>query len=158
MTMLPNRLSRRLWRRSTRSQEEQATRGQALVEFAFGLPLMLLIMAGTLDVGQIFIDYVALRNGCHEGASYAARYPGESFDDDGPIRDRIEATSPLLDSGNLGVAVEYSHGDFNAKVTSGATVTVTCEREYEPITSGVLQPFGFDTLSLRAVATARIPK
>lgn len=158
MTTSSTRLSRRPWRRPTRSPGAEAPRGQALVEFAFGLPLMLLIMAGTLDIGQVFIDYVALRNGCREGASYAARNPGESFDDGGPIRDRIEANSPLLDSGYLGVEVSYSSDDFDPEVTNGATVTVTCEREYEPIMSGVLRPFGLETFSLRAVATAEILK
>jgi len=130
------------------------------VEFAFGLPLMLLIMAGTLDIGQVFIDYVALRNGCREGVSYAARNPGESFDDGGPIRDRIEANSPLLDSGYLGVDVSYDppNTDFDLEDTDRVTVTVICEREYEPIMSGVLRPFGLDTFSLRAVATAEILK
>ena len=158
MTTSSTRLRRRHRRRPTRSPGAEPARGQALVEFAFGLPLMLLIMAGTLDIGQVFIDYVALRNGYREGASYAARNPGESFDDGGTIRDRIEANSPLLDSGYLGVEASYSSNDFDPEITNRATVTITCEWEYEPITSGVLRPFSLDTFSLRSVATAEILK
>ena len=119
---------------------------------------MLFIMVGTLDIGQVFIDYVALRNGCREGASYAACNPGESFYDGGPIRDRIEANSPLLDSGYLGVEASYLFNHFDPEITNRATVTIMCEREYEPIMSGVLRPFGLDTFSLRSVATAEILK
>jgi len=46
------------------AQSRQRKSGQAFVEFALGMPLMLLIMLGTLDIGQVFIDYVQLRNAC----------------------------------------------------------------------------------------------
>ena len=160
MTIPTTGLRRRLWRRPSRAPGTEATRGQALVEFAFGLPLMLLIMVGTLDIGQMFIDYVALRNGCREGASYAARNPGESIDDGGPIRERIEAHSSVLESGFLSVTAEYSTSDFDPEATNRATVTITCEREYAPIMAGFLATFDEDLASFRlsAATTAEILK
>jgi Flp pilus assembly protein TadG len=45
------------------------------VEFAFGVPLLLFLLLGTLDLGQLFFDYVQLRNAVREGAAYGSRTP-----------------------------------------------------------------------------------
>ena len=155
MTTLPTRLRRRLWRRPARSPGEKATRGQALVEFAFGLPLMLLIMAGTLDIGQIFIDYVVLRNACREGASYGARNPTDYT----AIEERIFEHSPLINDGSTDIDVEYSTTDVDPEITDRATITVRGSREITPLMTGFLQTyFDIGTFQLEAVATAEILK
>lgn len=46
-------------------------RGQALVEFAIILPLLLLLTVGVLDAARIFTAWIALTNGVREGALYA---------------------------------------------------------------------------------------
>lgn len=49
-------------------------RAQALIEFALVLPVLVLMLAGIVDLGNGFQTYIALSNGAREGASYAA-YP-----------------------------------------------------------------------------------
>ena len=96
-------------------------RGQAFVELALSMPLMLLIMLGTLDVGQVFVDYIQLRNGCREAASYGARDahdPRERFlvrahDDRGPRqRDaRVLVRHGHADAALSGIDRDDTHAD-----------------------------------------------
>jgi hypothetical protein len=53
----------------TRSRRE---RGQSMVEMALTLPILLLIMAGTLEVGWYFNTYLTLVDATREAARYAA--------------------------------------------------------------------------------------
>jgi Flp pilus assembly protein TadG len=49
--------------------------GQSLVEFALVLPIMLLLLAGAIDLGRLFYAYVAVENAAKEGALFGARSP-----------------------------------------------------------------------------------
>lgn len=156
MTSLPTRLRRRLRRRSTRSNAGERQPGQALVEFALGLPVMLLIMAGTLDIGQVFIDYVELRNACREGVSYAARNPTDYV----AIENRVFDHSPKMNDGNTDVDVEYPDGVvFDPEEADGMTIAVRGTRVVTPIMTAFLQSyFGIGDFTLEAVATAEVLK
>ena len=60
------RLLRRVWRDQ---------RGQSLVERALVLPLLLLLLAGIVDLGRAFYSHIAITNAAREGARRASRYP-----------------------------------------------------------------------------------
>lgn len=47
-------------------------RGQAVVEFALILPLLLLLTIGVVDLARIFSSYIALVDGVREASLYAA--------------------------------------------------------------------------------------
>ena len=51
------------------------SRGQSVVEFALVLPILLLLLAATIDFGRLFYAYVAVENAAKEGALYGARSP-----------------------------------------------------------------------------------
>ena len=51
------------------------SRGQSVVEFALVLPILLLLLAATIDFGRLFYLYVAVNNAAKEGALYGARAP-----------------------------------------------------------------------------------
>lgn len=152
-----------LWRRLARSSRDVAG-GQALVEFALGLPLMLLIMLGTLDIGQMFIDYVTMRNGVREAASYAARNP----DDDGGIRRRYTEHSLILtdDGDDIYSVVCLDRGGgtigcdgLDPAQVDGVRIELTASRVYEPVMTGFLQDyFGIPPFVLEARATAEVLK
>lgn len=128
--------------------------GQAMIEFAIGLPLMLLIMLGTLDIGQVFIDYVHLRNGCREGASYGARNPTVNS----RIRQRVYDHSPMMSDGGTLVNVGRN-GNLNPESDTPTYIVITCARTFRPITTGFLnQFFGIGDFELGAVATAEVLK
>ena len=54
---------------------DSRTRGQSVVEFALVLPIMLLLLAGAIDLGRLFYAYVAVENAAKEGALFGARSP-----------------------------------------------------------------------------------
>src|SRR5688572_15553460 len=54
------------------------TRGQALVELALILPLMVLLLAAALDLGRLFYSGITVTNSAREGAIEAGLNP-DSF-------------------------------------------------------------------------------
>ncbi len=50
-------------------------RGQSMLEFALTLPVLLIVLAGLLDLGRLYFAYVAVTDAAGEGASYAAIHP-----------------------------------------------------------------------------------
>ena len=49
--------------------------GQSLVEFAASVVVLMVIVAGVLDIGRAFMIFVALENGAGEGAAFASFHP-----------------------------------------------------------------------------------
>jgi len=72
-----------LSRRSLRKQAP-TERGQSLVEFALMLPVLLIMLMGTLDIGRMYFAYIAIQNAAGEGALYAAIHPDCVRASDGP--------------------------------------------------------------------------
>lgn len=54
---------------------DQRSRGQALVETALLLPLLLILLLGAVDFGRIFFGWVAVTNASRVAANYAATHP-----------------------------------------------------------------------------------
>ena len=50
--------------------------GQSIVEVALIVPVAMLLLAGTLDMGRLFYARVSIENAAREGAVFAARNPG----------------------------------------------------------------------------------
>jgi hypothetical protein len=86
------------------------SRGQSLVEFALVLPILLLLLAGAIDLGRAYFSAISLENAVKEGAFFGARDPECATD----------ATTNCDDPGNVEarLAVEL-HGltpsSFQAK-------------------------------------------
>jgi Flp pilus assembly protein TadG len=105
-------------------------RGQSLVEFAVILPLLLLIVLGTVDLGIGFKTYIALTNAAREGARWISIHPS----DQAGAKARIagEAATVGLQDGLLvenGYGVSFSPNQNN--YAAGEKVTVNVEYEYE---------------------------
>jgi hypothetical protein len=57
------------------SHRSRHSRGQALVEFAVILPILLLVVLLALDFGRVFFGWVGLQNAARQGANHAALNP-----------------------------------------------------------------------------------
>jgi len=66
-----NRITHNLQRFSTWLRPHNE-RGQSMVEMALAFPILLLILAGTLEVGKYFNDYLTILDATREAARYAA--------------------------------------------------------------------------------------
>lgn len=57
------------------SRREKREKGQALVEFALSLPVVLIVLIGFVGMAYIFYSWVTLYHAANEGVSYAVRHP-----------------------------------------------------------------------------------
>lgn len=107
-------------------------RGQAAVELALILPVMLLILMGMLDLGRLFYYEEAMANAAREGARYGAANPDKTKAD---IIEKTKAEAPDITSSALTVDVNCSD------ITSGKNRKVTVEYQFElmtPIMQGIV--------------------
>lgn len=56
----------------------RARRGQNLVELALMMPVLALLLIGTLDLGRVFFYQTRLTNAILEGAFYGGHYPANT--------------------------------------------------------------------------------
>lgn len=102
-----------------RSDGHRSERGQSLVEFAFSLVVLLLLVAGAVDGGRALFTYLSMRDAAQEGALYASVNP----DDLTGINQRTRESSNLVrDLGNSvvitvapTVAGKYCSGTTNGE-------------------------------------------
>jgi len=71
-----------------------SNRGQALVEMALILPILLLLFAGLIELGFSFYDYLVVVNAAREGARFAAKMPDYTVEEIVEVTNK--ATQPVL--------------------------------------------------------------
>jgi Flp pilus assembly protein TadG len=125
-------------------------RGQAAVEFALIVPVFLLLVAGTIQFGQVYFAYAQLLQAAQEGARYGAVLPNTRNDAAIIARARQLAPGGAADTVTVASTVRPTN---NATVaansrTRGNVLTVTV-RHTQPLRI----PF-FPVTSLPLGATA----
>jgi len=127
-------------------------KGQSLVELAVSLVFMVTLLAGIIDLGLAFINFVAMRDAAQEGAVYGSIHPTDCATIEAHARE--SATTFLT-----GVQVEVLVGGAscaasNPKACAGNEIQVTVSQPEYPISmpflSAILNLPG-NTLNLRAV-------
>lgn len=118
---------------SSSSSNRQRSRGQALVEFAIALPILLLLVGGTVMVGRGYSFAVATSNAARDGARYVA---GKTSTDNGPgltamcsvvAADLAAVTSNVSCPTQVGHAPPFVAGTDYTKPAGGqAMVVVFC--------------------------------
>jgi len=88
-------------------------RGQGMVEFSISLVLMLILLAGVIDLGRMFFIYVELTEAAQEGAAYGsiARDYGEQVSSviaRVEERTRMSANQPIDLQGDPNVQIEVN--------------------------------------------------
>lgn len=109
--------------------------GQSLVEFAMVMPVLFLVIFGTMEVGWLVFANHQVANGTRE-ATRLASVRG-NLSSGGPIgagelKDRILETTSGLDAGALTVSAPTSTWD------PGDTVTIAVQYRYTPLISSIL--------------------
>jgi Flp pilus assembly protein TadG len=107
-------------------------KGQALVEFAVILPLLLLLIMGIIEFGLMLNSYLTVRNVSREGAR--AGIVGST---NAEIENTIISASPSLEESKLTINITPPEGSRK----SGDTLTVELTYRYNlivPIISNLL--------------------
>ncbi|MEZ4357805.1 MAG: TadE/TadG family type IV pilus assembly protein [Eubacteriales bacterium] len=95
--------------------------GQSIVEAAFVIPLIVLILCGILDFGWIFSNQLTVNNYSREGARYAI-VNSDAQDLTYLVTERIKSVSGLGDEADIGITVEVNQEDVKVKVTKSVKV------------------------------------
>lgn len=110
-------------------------KGQALVEFALVIPILLLIIMAIIEFGIMFNSYLVLTNASREGARLAS-VGGSDFE----IEERIKLVAGTLNEDNLIVIILPN--EFNR--ARGEMVEISLKYNYQmitPIIANILSPF-----------------
>lgn len=110
-------------------RSRRGERGQSLVEFALTLPLLLLLLLGTIDLGMGFRTYIALTNAAREGVRWISLNPSD-------VPNAIDRVNQ--EAGHIGLSVASIGNDgytvsvtpAKARYAAGETVTVSVVYEY----------------------------
>jgi Flp pilus assembly protein TadG len=140
-------------RPATRVEERRGRRGQSMVELALGLPLLLLLLLGTIDVGRAFYCAVQLRNAVREGAGYGAHFPTDTSGMTSRVTAHGVPSGTTVSTPTLSGSCTSNNG-----VASGTcVVTVTASYAFTPVTTGFLQKyFGLQPFTISASASMNV--
>ncbi len=107
------------FRYQQRKQKRKQQRGQSMVEIAFLLPILLILLSGLIDFGRVYYALVALNDSAEEGATYAALWPTDYEE----IQRRTSAaTTGLVTFPPEAVSVTYP-----PNISMGEPITVTVD-------------------------------
>ena len=129
-------------------------RGAELVEFALVLPVLLVLLAGILDMGFLFKDWEVVTNAAREGAR-AAALPGWVQSD---VETRVAGylTAGGLDGEAATTAIEPVTITVGARTINAIKVTVTYPHAYMVLGPVVQMIQGStDDITLKAASTMR---
>ncbi len=119
----------------------ETSAGQSITELAVILPLLLLILAGVLDLGRAYFAYVTIVNAAREGARYGAENPGAA---DISSHAKNEAQGSIINPSQLTVAVSFPNG-----CTAGNPIQVNVGYNFQLITAYI---FGGNVIPLQTSA------
>ncbi|MCC6627930.1 MAG: pilus assembly protein [Chloroflexi bacterium] len=91
-------------------------RGQTMVEFALGLPILLLIIIGVVEIGRAVLAYTVVGNVSREGARYAIMTTAAAAPSSMPASPDTDASKlawwQKCNAGHTGTSVVYTPADF----------------------------------------------
>ncbi|HOV79617.1 MAG TPA: TadE/TadG family type IV pilus assembly protein [Bacillota bacterium] len=121
-------------------------RGQALVELALILPLLILLLMGTIEFGRIFHSYLIITNASREGAR--AGIIGKTDTEIRTLVKEVTASLEIPDS-QISITPEQSSR------TRGVPITVSVNYSVNLITP-LLQTFATNPFPIKAATTMRV--
>jgi Flp pilus assembly protein TadG len=138
------------------------SRGQAIVELALVLPLMLVLLAAAGDLARLFHSRIIVANAARAGALEAARHP-TSFVAGMPCDASTNRIMCAVRTESEGSFVSVTPSDVTLLCVPtpcaealGNTVTVTVSAEFDLLTPLLSSFFGGQEIGLTSSATAQI--
>jgi Flp pilus assembly protein TadG len=128
-------------------QPKQKERGQSMVELALTITILMVLLAGTIDLGRALFVWLGMRDAAQEGASYASIKPT----DDIGIRARMKFNYDQVirdPDAIVNVAIDFS----GPKCLSANQTQITVKIEYKnfKLTTPFLGTFIDNEIPIRA--------
>lgn len=145
----------------------RSARGQSLVELAISLVVLLFLLAGIVEFGLAFFQFVQLRDAAQEGALYGSTNPS-NVTGAGGIMDRIQASSntPIdlpteIANGTVTVQINingYASGttDYDNRACEGNAIEVRVSYTHNVFMPFMCPVIGICTIPLNARVTDTI--
>lgn len=136
-------------------------RGQSLVELGISMLILLYLLAGAVEFGILFFQFVQLRDAAQEGALYGSMNPPLSAGDTGRITtiiDRAKYSSPtrspidLIDDPKVSISVTVPDNQY----CEGGSLQVTVSYPHRIIMPFMPQILGRDEIPLSATVVDTI--
>ncbi len=132
-----------------RRRTSRGEAGQSMVELALMMPLILLLILGTADIGMGFKTYIGLTNAAREGVRWISAHPQDVAG--GLQRAADEAAKVGLSQGSGGTGgITITLSPAQSSYAAGNKVTMTLSGQYALLFGAVTH---IPTLSLHASAT-----
>jgi hypothetical protein len=134
-------------------KSKRIERGQSMVELALTITLLMVLLAGTIDLGRAFFTWLALRDAAQEGASYGSIYPTRVD----LIRERVwDNLEQVVSNPKTNVAVNIGYIDHPCL---GNTILVSVNYPNFPLTMPFLGTIlGSQTIFIHATVNDTILK
>jgi hypothetical protein len=134
---------RRLFRTRRLLEPRSHERGQSLTEAAIFITLLMVVLAGVIDLGRMYYTYLALKDAAAEGAAYGSMEPSDLAGVDARVRG--ESPEGLIDWS--GAVVQTT---FIGPPCRGGGVRVEVTITYNFITPFIGAIAGSQSIPLRA--------
>lgn len=156
------------WVRTIRKYAPRS--GQAIVEFTVALPVVLLVILGTIEFGRLLITHTAISSASREAARFGAAVGNVElgvlppYEDCDGIRDAAKQTTrAFMALDDAEIMIEYDKGPGTGifstcsppadTVELGDRIVVSITTTYEP-----LIPLGFGSFEVTSVTKRSIAK
>ncbi len=103
------------------SRSKRSERGQSMVELALTITVLMVLLAGTVDLGRAFFTWLALRDAAQEGASYGSFKPANVGEMQSRVWDNLEQ---VIRNPSTNVVVTIS---VSGPKCLGSTITVSAD-------------------------------
>jgi len=142
---------------NARGEIVKSARGQALIEFVFVLPLLLILMIGIFQVGILFNNWVILTEAVRQGARDLSIARGPAPHPDACVKAgvRINSASVGLTTANIVKSYTPAAGETLTctDLTPGQDVTVSAQYPCDLTILGISYA---PSCQIRAVTTIRV--
>jgi len=116
-----------------RKKNQSRSKGQALIEMALLLPLLLVLIVGALEFGRLFFTQIVITNAAREGAYYLATHSSDYDSGTGSAPNTTIAAE--MEANNSGVSdITVSVTPNNCCTIGLYSVEVTVETDVDDLT------------------------
>jgi TadE-like protein len=113
-------------RPSTRPDHRRRSRGQGIVEFALILPVLMVLLLLTIDMGRLYFGWVATQNMARIAANYAADYPAGPWGSGSTYQAQIDADATTINCIPPASWPAPTFPDGATNIGDRAQVSLTC--------------------------------
>lgn len=110
-------------------QSKTKEKGQSMVELALTITFLMVLLAGTIDLGRAFFTWMAMRDAAQEGASYGSLKP----------TDLAGIQARVLD--NLGQVINDPYSNVSVTVNTTACPSHNIQVDVDYLTFPITMPF-----------------